>query len=435
MNIGELGARLTAGHLTVEEHIETVLTRLDDLRGTPWENLVASRADHAARAQAAVLGAQLRAGECRGPLHGIAVAVKDNIDVAGMPTRAGSGLYAAAAPAQRDAAIVSALRRAGAIVVAKTHLHELGYGSVGDVNVHGPARHPHDAERITGGSSSGSAALVALGAVPLAVGTDTGCSVRAPAALCGVVGVMPAAGTLSTAGTLPVSTTFDHVGLFTQDVASAASAWASLSAHPPLTTPEPLESLRIGRPVSRSFEVLDPEIDAAVDRSVDRLLAHGATITDIAIPGDDLNGAYSVIVGFEMAERYRAVADAAALQRPTRERLLEKARITPAEYDRARETVHRVRGLVLTEMHAAGIDALALPTVPVRAVPLGQSQIGEETVSSALLRMCVPFSVLGTPAISVPCPASGDLTAGLQLVGITLGEADLLKLAVRVHGC
>ena len=139
------------------------------------------------------------------------VAVKDLIDVAGMPTRCGSAVLAEAPPARADAEVVARLRAAGAAIVAKTHTHEFAYGPTGDVAAEGPCRNPHDPQRITGGSSSGSAAVVAAGLVPLAVGTDTGCSVRTPAALCGVVGLKPARGALPTTGVFPLSDTLDHI--------------------------------------------------------------------------------------------------------------------------------------------------------------------------------------------------------------------------------
>src|ERR687893_374925 len=148
-----------------------------------------------------------------GPLSGWPVAVKDLIDVAGLPTRCGSAVLADAAPAQHDAAVVARFRAAGAVIVAKTHTHEFAYGPTGDTAAEGPARNPHDPTRITGGSSSGSAAVVAAGYVPLALGTDTGCSVRTPAALCGVVGIKPAFGRLPAECAFPLSDTCEHVGL------------------------------------------------------------------------------------------------------------------------------------------------------------------------------------------------------------------------------
>lgn len=427
MRINDVSAQLTAGRTTVQDHVEQVLSSLDALDRTPWHNLVASRADHAALRQASILDAELRSGSCRGPLHGLAIAVKDNIDVAGMPTRAGSGVYSRMAAATRDAEVVSLLRQAGAIVVAKTHLHELGYGSVGDVNVNGPARNPHDPALITGGSSSGSAALVALGCVALAVGTDTGCSVRAPAALCGVVGVMPPLGAMPTTGVLPVSTTFDHVGLITEDVASAKVAWSSLTKHDTAAESPTTGALRIGRPMSDEFTTSDAVVDAAVDRCIDDLRSRGASIVTVDVPGAELSDAYSAIVAFEMHARHVEI-DGTHLQPALRERLAAGARITDRDYRMAYERVNQLRHDVMATLNDARIDALVLPTTPCRATRLGDTHVGDEPVSSALLRMCVPFSVLGTPAISIPGSAHG-LPVGVQLVGIGCDVGALLAIA------
>jgi Asp-tRNA(Asn)/Glu-tRNA(Gln) amidotransferase A subunit family amidase len=181
----ELGMSLRSRELSATEHVQDVLDRL---AADTCNAVVALDADRALAA-AAELDVELARGRWRGPLHGVAVGVKDLIDVAGLPTRAGSNVLADAPPATVDAPVVARLREAGAVVVAKLHTHEFAYGPTGDVAATGPARNPHDPSRITGGSSSGPAAAVAAGHLPLALGTDTGASVRTPAALCGVTGL------------------------------------------------------------------------------------------------------------------------------------------------------------------------------------------------------------------------------------------------------
>lgn len=224
MRLADVAAAIAAGELSPVDHVCDVLGRLEaDRLGL----VITMDAEHA-RWQAEVLAGELAAGYSRGPLHGVTVGVKDMIDVAGLPTRCGSAVLADAPPAAADAAIVAALRQAGAVVVAKLHTHEFAYGPTGDVAATGPAHNPHDPARITGGSSSGSAAAVAAGYLPLAIGTDTGCSIRTPAALCGVVGLKPALGALSTEGVFPLSDTCDHVGLIAADAESAALAWQLL---------------------------------------------------------------------------------------------------------------------------------------------------------------------------------------------------------------
>ena len=262
-NLRDTAAALTAAKLTATEHVRRVLADLDALDGTPWSNIVAARDDAAALESAARADADIAAGNWIGPLHGIAIAVKDNIDVAGLPTRCGSNVLADAPAADRDARIVEKLREAGAIIVAKTHMHEFAYGPTGLVNASGPAAHPHNPALISGGSSSGSAVLVAKGIVPVAVGTDTGCSVRTPAALCGIAGFKPSSGALPLDGIFPRSTTFDHVGLLTTDSLDAALAWGAVPGVAHLRSP--VSGLRVGRLRGGIWDLTDPEFDAAAD--------------------------------------------------------------------------------------------------------------------------------------------------------------------------
>ncbi len=259
---------LAKNEMSATEHVRATLDALDGLLGTPWENLVAARNDDAALAAAARADEAIAAGDWIGPLHGIAVAVKDNIDVAGMPTRCGSAVLAGAPPAANDARIVARLREAGAIVVAKTHLHEFAYGPTGAINASGPAAHPHDPNLVPGGSSSGSAALVAKGVVPVAIGTDTGCSTRTPASLCGIVGMKPSFDALPTSGAFPLSTTFDHIGLLAADVLDVSLAWGALPGIAHVRTP--VAGLRVGRLRGDHWDVADPAIAAAVDAACRR---------------------------------------------------------------------------------------------------------------------------------------------------------------------
>ena len=196
----ELGMAVRSGELSPTEHVTDVLERL---RADEHNAVITLDADGALRA-AAERTEELAGGRWRGPLHGVAVGIKDLIDVAGLPTRAGSNVLDGAPPARVDAPVVARLREAGAVVVAKLHTHEFAYGPTGDVAATGPARNPHDPSRITGGSSSGSAAAIAAGHLALALGTDTGCSARTPASLCGVVGLKPTLGRLSTEGAFPL---------------------------------------------------------------------------------------------------------------------------------------------------------------------------------------------------------------------------------------
>ncbi|MGQ0777571.1 MAG: amidase [Pseudonocardiales bacterium] len=374
-----------------------------------------------------------------GPLSGVPVAVKDLIDVAGMPTRCGSAVLADAEPARADAAVVALLRAAGAVVVAKTHTHEFGYGPTGDVAAEGPCRNPHDPTRITGGSSSGSAAAVATGLVPLALGTDTGCSVRTPAALCGVVGFKPALGALSTTGVFPLSETCDHVGLLGKDVDTVTVAFNALTGGR-FDPRAPVQGAVVGRPIDSYWRVHDPEIVAAVDRAAATLSTAGARLREVCLPGiEELAATYSVIVGAEAyATHARWLAQRPGdYQQATATRLHTAAAHTAAAYVTAQRTRRRLAAELAAWLLASGIDLLLLPTTPLRATPLYAEQVDAPdgtrvAVRPALLSLTLPFNLLGWPAVSVPASGVTGLPAGVQLAAMSGGEQLLLAAAANV---
>jgi aspartyl-tRNA(Asn)/glutamyl-tRNA(Gln) amidotransferase subunit A len=412
--------------------VTQALARMDELATTPWANLVASRNDQQALAEAALLEAELRTTGSRGPLHGVPIVVKDNIDVAGMPTRLGSARRAGVAASTTDAACVTALREGGAVVVAKAHLHELAYGATDEINADGPARNPRDPARMTGGSSSGSAALVALGVVPLAIGTDTGCSVRTPAALCGVVGLKPGIGAVSTRGVIPLSPSLDHVGLIGRDVDVVAAGWGALESGGSESDPVAMRGLRVVVPTNAMFRVHDPSLGDGVERAADALRSVGVDVLAMDIPGlEDVRDLYASVVGSEAAAQW--VLDGVAsrdLQEATRTRLEAQAKRPDRHYQEARRQHLRVRAEVCRWMREeARIDALLLSTTPTRAPLVGQTNVSGESVNDALLRNCVPFSVLGLPAITTPIPDEEGLPGGLQVVAVSGPEQLALQVA------
>jgi aspartyl-tRNA(Asn)/glutamyl-tRNA(Gln) amidotransferase subunit A len=443
----ELAMALRSRELSVREHVADTLTRLaaDDHNA-----VIALDADRALAA-ADALDAELAAGHWRGPLHGVAVGVKDLIDVAGLPTRAGSDVRADAPPAEVDAPVVARLRAAGAVVVAKLHTHEFAYGPTGDVAATGPARNPHDPSRITGGSSSGSAAAVAAGHVPLALGTDTGASVRTPAALCGVVGLKPAYGALPTEGVFPLSETLDHVGVLGADVHAVAVAWDVLTR----TTADGsavgtgggiqapgVAGLRIGVPTDPYWRAADPVIDEVAAAAADRLRAAGAEVVEVATPMiDELAATYPVIVGAEAVATHAAdlAAHPGRFQPATRSRLLPNLDLPARAYVDALRTRRRLsaalRALLAEE---AGIDALVLATTRLRATPIGAESVptgsGDVAVRPALLALTLPFNLTGWPAVSVPgAVADGELPAGVQVAGVRLEERGVLRVAAALE--
>jgi Asp-tRNA(Asn)/Glu-tRNA(Gln) amidotransferase A subunit family amidase len=430
----ELTMALRSGDLSPTDHVTGVLDRL----AADEHNAVVTLDTAGALRAAAELTAELRRGVWRGPLHGVAVGVKNIIDVAGLPTRCGSAARSGVAPATADAPVVARLREAGAVVVATLHTHEFAYGPTGDVAAQGPARNPHDPSRITGGSSSGPAAAVAAGHLPLALGTDTGASVRTPAALCGVVGLKPTLGRLSTAGVFPLSETCDHVGLLAADVHTASVAWDVLS-RPDGTgggiQPPGVAGVRVGVPVDGYWRAADPAVTAGVTAAVAMLRSRGALVEQVRTPMvEDLAACYAPIVG---AEAYATHA-AGLAQRPEDYQPATRERLEAAAGLPARTYVDALRGrrrLSAALREAVGhLDVLVLPTTRLRATPIGAATVdvagASVPVRPALLALTLPFNLTGWPAASVPGPVpDGGLPLGVQVVGVRLEERGVLRVA------
>lgn len=422
---------IRSGRLTPTAHVAQALDRL---AADPFNTVITLDTDRAT-ATAAALTDEAAHGRWRGPLHGIAVGVKDLIDVAGLPTRCGSNVLRDAPPAVVDAPVVARLRAAGAIVVAKLHTQEFAHGPTGDVAATGPARNPHDPTRITGGSSSGSAAAVAAGYLPLALGTDTGCSVRTPAAHCGVVGLKPTFGALSTDGVFPLAESLDHVGLITGDVAGAALAWSVLSGRDG-GAPVAVDGLRVGVPVDDYWRPADPAIAPWTAAAVAALAGAGARVVEVHTPMiEELVAAYPVIVGNEAyATHERWLTRRPRDYQPlVRERLLSFAGRPAGEYIAALRTRRR---LVPEFRSAVGdVDVLVLPTTRLGPTPIGAETVPvagvDVPVRPALLALNSPFNLTGWPAVSVPAPVDG-LPVGVQIVGVRLDEHGILDVAAAL---
>ena len=259
------------------------------------------------------------------------------IDTVGLPTRCGSAVFENRPPATADAEVVARLRAAGAVIVAKTHTHEFGYGPTGDIAATGPARNPHEPNRITGGSSSGSAAAVAAGHLPLALGSDTGGSVRVPAALCGVVGLKPALGALPTTGVFPLAETCDTVGVIAADTYSTSLAWDALNRPEHVAAPgldqmsRDVTGLVVGRPVDDYWRAHDDVIAAGVDAATDALAVAGAKVVQVSTPAiDELAATFRTIIDAEVhATHAHWLSQHAGDYQPTTEkRLRTAARVT-----------------------------------------------------------------------------------------------------------
>src|SRR3954447_17232317 len=237
MTIEEFGRQLRAGAITSEQVTEECLRRID--ADNPRLNAFILVMADSARQQAREADRELAAGHDRGPLHGAPISIKDLLDIRGVPTTAASRVRDGHV-AQRDAPAIAHLRQAGAVFVGKTNLHEFAFGTTNEDSAFGPARNPHDPSRSPGGSSGGSAASLAAGIGLATIGTDTGGSIRIPAAACGVVGLKPTLGEVSTDGVVPLSTTLDHVGPLTTSVADACIVYHALLGDGVVTPPAPM---------------------------------------------------------------------------------------------------------------------------------------------------------------------------------------------------
>jgi aspartyl-tRNA(Asn)/glutamyl-tRNA(Gln) amidotransferase subunit A len=420
------------------DRIAAVSPRLNAFRTiTADEALAAAR-----RAERAI-----RAGRYKGPLHGIPVSVKDLIQTAGIRTTCGSRILADWIP-DADATLIRLLRGAGAILIGKTHLHEFAYGPT-NLNPHyGPARNPWDPGRMTGGSSGGSGIAVATGCSYVSIGTDTGGSVRIPAALCGVVGLKPTYGRISRAGIFPLSWSQDHAGPLTRTVADAAIALQALSG---FDSADPASSrqavpnfskgltagvkgLRLGVPREFFWDEVDVEVAEVVRKAIAVLAGLGASVREAHWPMAAEARALSFLImgaeAFSVHERWLK-------QRPeeygpdVRQRLAQGGTILAADYLRAQRLRRQFIGSLDTVFR--GCDVLLTPTMAVAAPRLDESTVRwptlTESMTAALTRLTRPFNLTGTPALSVPCGfTAGGLPIGLQIAGRAFDEATVLRV-------
>lgn len=429
-----------------------MLDRIEKLN--PQLNAFLTITADAALEQARQAEKELCRGRARSLLHGVPVAVKDNIWTRGIRTTAGSKILSDFVPTE-DAAAVERLRRAGAVVLGKTNLHEFAYGITTNNPHYGPTRNPWDTARIPGGSSGGSAAALAAGLCFAALGTDTGGSIRIPAALCGVVGLKPTFGLVSCYGVVPLCPTFDHIGPMARsvrDVALLLGLLAGRDPRDPATAARPradygstLRSpsrarkrpLRLGWPGDYFWETLDEEVRRVAETAARTFEVQGAVIEHISLPHLSESVEASTHIALAEARRVHESAGyfparAAEYSEEVRKRLEMGADVRAVDYLAALEA----RKQVQADFAAAfkRVDAIVAPTVPVTAPAIGESRVRigaeEESVRSALIRLNRPANFTGLPAISVPCGLTrAGLPVGLQLIGRAFDEATLLCLA------
>jgi len=431
--ISEAAAQLRAKTLKAVDLVEQSLSAI--ARFQPSTNAFIRVDADGARAGAAQADRELGSGVDRGPLHGIPISIKDLIDIAGQPTTAASRVLAGNI-ARADAAVIARLREAGAVLIGKTNLHEFALGTTSEDSAFGAVHHPSDPARSAGGSSGGSAAAVALGMGLASIGSDTGGSIRIPSSVCGTVGLKASIGEVPTAGVIPLSTTFDHVGPLTRSVADAATLWSILTQSAAPSLHREIRGLRLVRLVDYFDRPIEPAVRTAFERALESLRRGGATVKDAVLPNTGgILDAYVSIVLPEGAAWHAPYLDTKAGEySPMVRARFESGRAIPAvKYVQAVEFCRRLRADV--DALLADADAIVLPTMPITAPLLGSDEItidpavGDRTaVRTAMLKHTQPFNMSGHPAISLPLPVTG-LPVGLQLVGRLGGTAGLLAIA------
>jgi aspartyl-tRNA(Asn)/glutamyl-tRNA(Gln) amidotransferase subunit A len=394
--------------------------------------------------------AQIARGHWKGPLHGIPIAVKDLLDTAGIRTTAASALFKDRVPAE-DAEVVRRLRAAGAILLGKLNMHELAFGGSSAISYFGAVRNPWDVAYSPGGSSGGSAAAVAAGLCYAALGSDTGGSIREPAAYCGIVGLKPTYGRVSTRGAIPLSWSLDHIGPITRTVSDAAlmlQVIAGYDSQDPgsLDLPVPdyvtdiaasTSALRLGILKDYFYEKLHPDIEAAMQNALAVLKSLTDSVQEVAPFATD--GTYASVmnpyVAIFSAEAYEFhkdyIAESPELYQPlTLKRLRAGADVTMSTYIQSRRQLEQIRHAVVRRFD--DVDLLITPTTTVPPFKLTElsDPNGARQMELQMLHNTRPINLLGLPTISVPCGfTAARLPIGLQISGPPGAEANVLRLA------
>ncbi len=453
MPVRALGRALRDGSLSPVDLAEAALRRIEALDGQVRAFVTVTR--ERALNDARQAEQELRAGHDRGPLHGIPLVLKDLVATRGIRTTASSQVLAENIP-DEDAFVAERLMAAGTVLLGKTNTHEFAYGTFTR-----PTANPWDLERIPGGSSGGSAAALAARMTTLAIGTDTGGSIRIPAACCGVTGLKPTYGLVSAYGIIPLSWSLDHPGPLARSVEDCALMLDALVGYDPrdpasLPNPAappsyaaalqslsaestPLADLRVGAPEDAYFTTADSEISPAVQGALKTLESLGAHIEPVRLP-NELGDLFRAYRGIQMPEATAAHSEAgwwparADLYSPTvRSRLEMGGQLLAVDYVQAQRLRRAFSAGVRALMQR--VDALALPTLPI--LPPRIDQLDQPVTlggrdfdaSSTLLRFTFPFNMTGQPALSLPCGFStAGLPIGLQVVGRHLDEATLLRI-------
>jgi len=430
MTIRELGAQIRARKISC---IELIQQTLKDIKERDQFRSLITVTGEQALATARERDVELAAGKDRGPFHGIPIALKDLFYTRGVKTTAGSLIYKNFVP-DYDATVVARLHEAGAISVGKTNLHEIAFGITSKNPHYGWVLNPLDPKRLAGGSSGGSAALVAGKFLPMALGTDTGGSIRVPASFCGIAGLKPTYGLVSRHGVLPLGFSLDHVGPLGSCVEDCALALNAIVGGEDYNVPSAtdLKGLRVGVPRAFFFARLADDVRAAVESALETLRKLGAEVRDVETPNfSEMNATARVVQLAETAAIYVNHHDKSQFGDDVWALLEQGRMIMGHEYVNGQ----RLRTVFRQEFDKlwTKVDVLVGPTTPTTAPFLEQNTVTiqgqEENVRMASTRLVRAINLLGEPALSIPCGKGSDgMPVGLQLIAAPFAEATLVKV-------
>lgn len=435
-SIAEAADLLRRKQISPVDLTKSCLARIEQLN--PAINAFITIMHDSALAQARKAEEEIDAGNWRGPLHGIPIGLKDLIDTAGVKTTCASALFLDRVPTE-DAEIVRRLKNAGAVLIGKQNLQEFAYGGTSTSSHFGPVHNPWDLERIAGGSSGGSAAAVATGMCFGAIGTDTGGSIREPAAFCGIVGLKATYGRVSTRGVFPLSWSLDHVGPLCRNVIDTALMLEAIAGYDRLDITSvdfPTDSYdeafnvktkpRIGIVRRPFFEDLDPDIEKAMDEALKQIEGLSSDVLEIDLPSTPT--AVQAPEVYAVHSKYFTASP--ELYGPwMQERLKQAATINTATYIQARRELEQLRRSVGDVF--AKVDLLLTPTTPVPPITIVEAlNMSPEPAGELWLRNTRPFNAYGFPTLSIPCGFTrAGLPIGLQIAGPNFREGSLLLFA------
>ena len=449
ISLAEISTMIENKQISPVEIIEECSKRTKRLQ--PDLNAYITFLEDEAKKKAKIVEQEIMKEGLKSPLHGIPIALKDLYYTKGILTSAGSQLLSDFKP-DYNGTIVDRLNHCGAILMGKTNLHEFAFGPTNEDSYYGPTRNPWDTSRITGGSSGGSAITVATGMAYMAMGTDTGGSVRIPAALCGTVGFKPTYGMASLYGIIPLSFTLDHPGPLTRSVYDAEITMDAITGYDPkdpcigkykgkgthfakeLKTMDNLKGVKIGIPSNFYFDKVDYEVDKLVKNAISNFRQLGAEISYVQIPHLDIVPVISTIIMFSEAAFYhkdKLAAHPDQYKPAVKERLEQGMRYSAIDYISALQEREKI--INAWNEAISNVDAVVTPTLPVTAYKIGTKTVTTRGKEESAREMCVRHTrfanTTGSPALSIPCGLTPNgLPAGIMIMGRNHDDLTVLKI-------